>query len=310
MFSPLSGTATMRNRKVNSRLSRLGRVGTFVAGRETVTYFVLTLALSWAMWVPGAVGIVDFGGFVSGIIVVGGFSPLVAAAIVTWLTSDSLRAWAGQVLRWRVRPRWYLAALGIPLVVVVVTTIVYVTLGNPIGQSDVLQQIPIYALPLIHVISMVSVFLVGGGQEELGWRGFALPRLLEHFNAVSASLVIGAVWAIWHLPLFVLEGSSQFGGDFVPYLISLLALSILFTWLYRGTGRSVLLVMILHASHNASTGSAGALLPVENAAVLRWVLAGVMWMLALGLIVVYGLALQSGNLDNREMVEGRNPPAT
>jgi membrane protease YdiL (CAAX protease family) len=292
----------------DSQTYRLGPVGAFVTGREVVTFFALTLALSWAVWVPGAVDIVEFGSLVFGAIVVGGFSPLVAAAIVTWLAGASLRAWAGQVLRWRVRPRWYFAAFGIPLVVIAATSIVYVALGNPIEQSDILQGIPIYALPVIHGISMVSVFLVGGGQEELGWRGFALPRLLERFDAVTASLVIGAVWAVWHLPLFALEGSSQFGGAFVPYLIGLLALSILFTWLYRATGRSVLLVMILHASYNASVGSAAALLPIENAATLSWVLAGVMWMLALGLVAVYGRDLRSSEPDDRESVEGRAPP--
>lgn len=298
----------MTANKDTSRTPRLGPVGAFVAGRDVVSFFVLTLVLSWALWVPGAMGIINYGALVSGIVVAGGFGPLVAAAIITWLAGGSLRTWAGQVLRWRVGVWWYLAAVGIPLVVVTASAGVYVTLGNPIGQSDVLQQIPIYALPLIHGLSMVSVFLVGGGQEELGWRGFALPRLLEHVNAVTASLVIGAVWAVWHLPLFMLEGSSQFGGEFLPYLLVLLALSILFTWLYRGTGGSVLLVMILHASYNASTGSAGALLPVENATALSWILAGVVGMLALGLIVVYGPDLRSDAPDNREMVDGRVPP--
>ncbi|MFC6837850.1 CPBP family intramembrane glutamic endopeptidase [Halomarina ordinaria] len=292
-----------------SQPPRLGPVGAFVAGREVGAFFVLTLALSWAFWVPGAVGIVNYDAFVTGIVVVvGGFGPLAAAAIITWLAGDSLRAWAGQVLRWRVGVRWYLAAVGIPVVVVAASAGVYATLGNPIGESDVFQQIPIYALPLIHIVSMVPIFLVGGGQEELGWRGFALPRLLDHVNAVSASLVIGAVWAVWHLPLFMVEGSSQFGGDFLAYLIGLLALSILFTWLYRGTKGSVLLAMILHASYNASSGSAGTLLPFENVTALSWILAGVMWILALGLIVVYGLDLRSDVTENRKMVEGRTPP--
>ncbi|MFC4990093.1 CPBP family intramembrane glutamic endopeptidase [Saliphagus infecundisoli] len=294
---------------VNSRSHRLGRVGAFVSGREIATFFGLTLALSWAVWVPGAVDIVEYGALVSGIIVVGGFGPLVAAAIVTWLVGDSLRSWAGQVLDWRVRPRWYLAAVGIPLLVVAGAVLVYVVLGNSIGRSEILQEVPIYGVVLIHGLSMVSVFLVGGGQEELGWRGFALPRLLEQFTAVSASLVIGAVWAVWHLPLFVLEGSGQYGGSFVPYLIGLLALSILFTWVYRATGRSVLLVMILHASYNASAGSMEVLLPIQNAAALSWVLAGIMWVLAIGLIVVYGRDLCHGNSDDRVAVEGRAPPA-
>lgn len=66
--------------------------------------------------------------------------------------------------------------------------------------------------------------------------------------------------------------------------------------------------MILHASNNASTGSAGALLPVENAAVLSWVLAGVTWVLALGLIAVYGFDLRSSDSDSHETIEGRAPP--
>ena len=292
----------------DSQTSRLEPVGAFVADRKGVTFFALTLTLSWAVWVPGVVGLVDFGSLVLGAIVVGGFGPLVAAAIVTWLVGDSLHAWTGQVLRWRVRPRWYLVGLGVPLVLIVATSGVYVALGNPnpIEQSVAVQQVPTYVLPLIYALNMVFVFLLGGGQEELGWRGFALPRLLGRVDAVTASLVIGAVWAVWHLPLFVMEGSSQSGRPFVPYAITLLALSILFTWLYRATGRSVLLAMLLHASYN----SAPVLLPIQSLpATLDWVYAAVMWAFALSLVVVYGRDLRSGEPDDRETMEGRTPPA-
>ena len=87
--------------------------------------------------------------------------------------------------------------MGVPLVVFAATSVAYIALGNPIEPSAVLQQVPIYALPLVFALSMVFVFLLGGGQEELGWRGFALPRLLNRFDAVIASLVLGAVWAVW-----------------------------------------------------------------------------------------------------------------
>lgn len=293
---------------VNSSQYRLGLVGAFVAGREVVTFFALTLVLSWAVWVPGAVGIVEYSSLALGVaIIVGGFGPLVAAAIVTWLVGDSLRAWAGQVLRWRVRPRWYLAALGIPLVLFAAVSLIYAALGNPIEPLASRQQIPLFAVLLIFAFNVVFVFLLGGGQEELGWRGFALPRLLERFDAVTASLVIGAVWAVWHLPLFVVEGSSQYGTPFVPYAISLLALSMLFTWLYRATGRSVLLVMILHASYN----SAPVLFPFQlvETVTVSWFLAAVLWALALGLMVVYGRDLRSGDPDDREMSGERAPPS-
>ena len=296
------------DKTAHSKQSRLGSVGAFVADREVVTFFTLTLALSWTIWAPGALGLVNFGLLTLPVVVVGGFGPLLAAALVTWLVGGSLRAWAGQVLRWRVRPRWYLAALGVPLVVFAATSIVYLALGNPIEPSDVLQGVPVYALPLIFVLNLMFVFLLGGGQEELGWRGFALPRLLERFNAVTASLVIGVVWAVWHLPLFMMEGAGQYGGSFVPYATTVLALSILFTWLYRGTGRSVLLAMIFHASYN----SAPVLIlfqPVQTGAV-DWFLAASVWVLALGLVAVYGRDLRSGDSKDHETVDGRIPPTT
>lgn len=295
------------NPSTSSRSHRFGLVGAFVTGREVVTFFVLTLALSWAVWLPGALGIVEFGSFTLAVIVIGGFGPLVAAALVTWLVGDSLRSWVGQLLRWRVHYGWYLAAFTIPIVMFAATFIVYSALGNPVEQAEVIQQIPVYLLPLIFVLNMVFVFLLGGGQEELGWRGFALPRLLNRLNAVTASVVIGAVWALWHFPLFLMDGSSQFDQPFVPYAIGLLALSIVFTWLYRGTGRSVFLAMILHASYNSAT----VLIPFQPVQTgnISWFLAAVIWALALGLVVVYGRDLRSGETIDRETGEDGPPPA-
>ncbi|MCU4973964.1 CPBP family intramembrane metalloprotease [Halobacteria archaeon AArc-m2/3/4] len=291
----------------SSRGHRFGSVGAFVAGREALTFFALTLALSWAVWLPGALGFVEFGSFTLAVIVIGGFGPLVAAALVTWLVGDSLRVWAGQLRRWRVHYSWYLAAFVVPVVIFAASIGVYSALGNPVEQAEALQQIPIYVLPLIFVLNMVFVFLLGGGQEELGWRGFALPRLLDRFNAVTASLIIGAVWALWHLPLFVMEGSSQFNQPFVPYATSLLALSIVFTWLYRGTGCSVLLAMILHASYNSAT----VLIPFQpvQTGAMSWLLAAVIWVLALGLVAIHGRDLCSSDPMDRETGEDRSPPA-
>lgn len=282
----------------SSHRFRLGPLGAYTSGREVSIFFLLTFTFSWAVWVPGVIGLVATEPLVTGTIIIGGFGPLVAAAIVTWLVGDSLRAWAGQALRWRVRPRWYLAAVGLPLAVVAAITVVHVALGNPLVLPVPLRRVPLYAVPLVHVLSMVSVFFLGGGQEELGWRGFALPRLLERVDALTASLVIGAVWAVWHLPLFVVDGSGQYGGSFVPYTITILALSVLFTWLYLGTGRSVLLAMILHASHN----SAMAFLPGQTPTdAMRWVFAAIVGVVALGLVVKFGRALRSGRPDDREL---------
>ncbi|EMA42789.1 type II CAAX endopeptidase family protein [Halococcus saccharolyticus] len=279
------------NGSVASRTYRLGPIGAFVASRDVSSFFALTLVISWAGWVPVAAGVVDREPLVLGMTVIGVLGPPVAAAIVTWLVGDSLRAWVGPVLRWRVHPQWYLATLGIPFVLITATSVAAVALGAPIEQPDLVRQGPIYALPLIYTLDVISLSVLGGGQEELGWRGFALPRLLERFDAVMASLVIGAVWALWHLPLFMTAGVSQYGTPFVPYAINTLALSVVFTWLYRATERSVLLVVLFHASLNAST----LLNPIQHVTnTLHWFEAAVTWALALGLVAIYGRELQSG----------------
>lgn len=292
----------------NSRRPRFRSIGAFVASREVLTFFALTAVFSWAVWLPGALGFVEFGPLTIAFIVAGGFGPLVSAALVTWLTGESLRVWAGQLLRWRVHFGWYIAAIAVPIVIFAASFVVYSVLGNPIEQAEVMQQIPIYVLPLIFAFNMAFVFLLGGGQEELGWRGFALPRLLDRFNAVTASLIIGVAWAVWHLPLFALEGSSQFSDPFVPYATGLLALSIVFTWFYRGTGRSVLLAMILHASYNSAT----VLIPFQpvQTGTVSWLLAAVIWGLALGLVAVYGRDLRSSESQDCGTGEDRLPPTT
>jgi membrane protease YdiL (CAAX protease family) len=215
----------------------------------------------------------------------GAFGPLVSAGILTWVTGDSLREWARQALEWRVRPRWYVAALGLPLVFTTLPlTVAFAALGTPIEPSLLLGRLPTV------VIGMVFVFFLGGGQEELGWRGFALPRLQQSYSALGASLIIGVVWAIWHLPLFFTAwGDSQL--PFPVYSIALVALSVLFTWLYNNTRGSVLLTMMMHASFNSANGLVplppeAVTPPLPLSVILPYV--GAMWVIALVAIGLYG----------------------
>lgn len=108
------------------------------------------------------------------------------------------------------------------------------------------------------------VILVLGGplNEELGWRGFALPALQRQLSPRAASLVVGLFWAVWHLPLFWIPGASQEGLPLVPILAQIVALSVLFTWLYNRTRGSLLLALLFHAALNAT----GAVLPLLPAA--------------------------------------------
>ncbi|PSQ45389.1 hypothetical protein BRD15_11820 [Halobacteriales archaeon SW_6_65_15] len=110
-----------------------------------------------------------------------------------------------------------------------------------------------------YLFAFAFALLLGGGQEELGWRGFALPRLQRAHGPMAASLVIGVVWAVWHLPLFAMEGTSQSQVPFLAYAPAVVAMSVIFTWLYNESAGCILPVMLLHAGIN----STGTLIPVS-----------------------------------------------
>lgn len=177
----------------------------------------------------------------------GGFGPPVGAAIVTWAAGGDLRAWFSQIFEWRVGANWWAIAIGLPLLILAVGSGLFVLLGGPID----LQSLP---FPGIYLFVMAWGIVWGGGQEELGWRGFMLPVLQEQYSALTASLLIGVAWAGWHLPLFLnanLEHGSWALSQQLNWVVTILAGSVLWTWMYNNTGGSVLVVAVFHAGINA-----------------------------------------------------------
>lgn len=100
----------------------------------------------------------------------------------------------------------------------------------------------------ITALGVVLASLVVG--EEVGWRGFALPHLLGRWPALPASLALGLVWALWHLPNFFLPGYPQRGIPFAAFLLLLLSFSVLYTWFFARTEGSLLVALAFHAALN------------------------------------------------------------
>ena len=96
--------------------------------------------------------------------------------------------------------------------------------------------------------SFLPLLILGPLSEEIGWRGYALERLQTRWNALTSSLIVGVVWALWHLPLFMMVGTSQheLGDPFISFLIKITASSILYTWLYNNTKHSLWSAILLH----------------------------------------------------------------
>ena len=164
------------------------------------------------------------------LIVIGGFGPMLAAAIVISRTGGSLSGWLRSILRWRVSPVYYAYALGLPVLLAVILNLALAVLGEQPDVSLVVERVPAYLQTLL------LTAVIFGGQEEPGWRGFALPRLQRRHRPLVATLLLGLGWGIWHVPLY---GPA---GFVVP-----LVLAFYYTWLYNKT-RSVLLCILLHAS--------------------------------------------------------------
>jgi membrane protease YdiL (CAAX protease family) len=186
----------------------------------------------------------------------GGFGPFLAALLVTWIGSDSVRAWARRIVDWRVAPRWYLAALVIPLLVVALTSVGLAVLGASVDPGLLPGRVSLV------LVSFVSIALVGGGNEEPGWRGLALPKLQEQYAPVPATLILGVVWALWHLPLLA-TGPTEFHGlaSFVELapttavrILNIVGVAFVLTWIYNATG-SVLLAILAHTGFNTANST-------------------------------------------------------
>jgi CAAX protease family protein len=206
----------------------------WAARHDLVLYFVLAYLLSWALWPlvilnPTSSPLVPFG-------------PLIAAVIVALLAGGRHELWAllRQLGRWRVHPLWYVIALLGPFVLAGLTAALAVAAGAPVrGTGDYTNWRAI-------TFFFFSTVIIVGLFEEVGWRGFALPRLQLRLDAIWAALVLGVLWALWHLPELISDPTGQ--RPPVQFLLWALALSVIFSWLYNSTNGSLPIVIICHAA--------------------------------------------------------------
>ncbi|HZA92201.1 MAG TPA: CPBP family intramembrane glutamic endopeptidase, partial [Gemmatimonadales bacterium] len=206
------------------------RVASGVKRHPQITFFVLAYAVAWAF--------VPFGSF-------GAFGPLVAALIVIPLT----RGWAGlrelgsRLVRWRVRWFWYLVALGLPLTVHLLTAGLNTAAGGDVSSVTVASVSAAVLTFLVRLVNPTD----GPLGEEPGWRGFALPGLQSRHSPLAATTILALLVAGWHLPLFFLEEGALQPPVLVAGLVTTIAVTYWYSWLFNRTSGSVLLVVIAHS---------------------------------------------------------------
>lgn len=172
--------------------------------------------------------------------------PMLVAVSLAAITEGKagVKALLGKVTTWRVGPQWYAVVLGLPVLIALAVVGSDVLLGAP--ANDLFGKLTLDSLLIAAVVLLPALL------EELGWRGYALPKLLKTQSALSASLIIGLFWTVCHLPLY-LPGQMYSGVALWPLPICIVAMSVLLTWVSINTEGSVLMVTLLHAALNAVT---------------------------------------------------------
>jgi membrane protease YdiL (CAAX protease family) len=193
-----------------------------------VIFFALTYLIAWST--------VPFGSFLA-------FSPLVSAIVVVLIAEGlpGLARLGRRVIRWRVNWIWYVAAIGVPLLVYAVATGLNLAAGAPAPSLD--QFHPWYAVILVFALGIVNP-TEGPLGEEPGWRGFAQPRLQSKWSPLASTALLGALITGWHLPLVFMP---QFDLS-PPDIATTVVVTFWYAWLFNRTGGSVLLTLIAHST--------------------------------------------------------------
>jgi membrane protease YdiL (CAAX protease family) len=221
------------------------------------------------------------------VLYVGIFAPAIVAITITALTEglSGVEALLRPLFKWDVGARWYLFAVTYMAAIKLSVAVLYrLITGNwpPFGNES---------WYMILGATILSTIVGGQSGEEIGWRGYALPRLGDRIGFAGASIVIGFIWALWHLPLFFVAGADKTGQSFVVYTVGVVAISVAITWLYVRTGGSLLLTMLMHSAINQSIGIVSSVTTGSadvfsvHASLAAWLTAALLWICAAVLLV-------------------------
>ncbi|MCU4744572.1 type II CAAX endopeptidase family protein [Natronoglomus mannanivorans] len=235
---------------------------TAAAGREYADpwrFFVIALGVSYLFWLPliafeydpfSIPGVVPFAAGALGV-------PGAAIYLLFRSADEEHRQdyWRRLVDVRRIGLRWYVVAFLLYPALNVLALTAGVLAGDSIPAFERAADLAADPASIVSYVLFVLVF--GPLPEELGWRGYALDGLQARSSALRASLILGAVWAVWHVPLFMMEGTYQAGlgvltRQFWQFMAGILVVSILYTWIYNHTGRSILAAILFHFSGNFS----------------------------------------------------------
>jgi uncharacterized protein len=284
-----------------------------LARHPLVSFFVMTYAFTWLVWSPWVLGQDGAGllpinisqtasGYLNATAILAG--PTLSAFIMTATTEGraGVRRLLGRLVLWRVGLRWYLFALiGVPLIILLGTMVYSMEMPNLAALGG-----PSYLLSYLASFALVTV-LGGPLLEEIGWRGFALPRMEPLHGPLLASLILGVLWALWHLPEFLVPSwaASSGGGGILSitlFIVFAITVTVVITWVFNNTRASVLLAILVHSSIDTFTIPLAAIFPA-------WAIASALPLtIGFGVVAVALIVLTRGRLDYGRLAEAQSSP--
>jgi membrane protease YdiL (CAAX protease family) len=284
-----------------------------LARHPLVAFFVMAYACSWLVWAPWVLGGDGAGllpinisqtasGYLNATAILAG--PTLAAFIMTATTEgrEGVRRLLGRYVLWRVGLRWYMfALLGVPLIMLLGTMVYSMELPNLGALGG-----PSYLLSYLLSFALVTV-LGGPLLEEGGWRGFALPRMERLHGPLLASLILGILWALWHLPEFLVPSwtAAMGGGSIVVitlFTITAVTFTVVITWVFNNTRASLLLAILVHASIDTFGGTLAAIFPAKA------VTSAFPYMIGFGVVALVLIVLTRGRLAYERLAEAQSAP--
>jgi len=232
-------------------------VQALVRKRPLLIFFVLANAVSWLAWTPyilsrNGLGIWDYAfpeilgssqiGLLPGLYL----GPMGSAFLVLAIAEGrkGVRQWLARMWRWRVRPAWYIVTLlGVPAIMLIG--------GFALGGGEV-RAPSVAALAAYLPVLLIQLITTGLG-EEPGWRDFALPRLQQQRGAARACLILGPLWALWHMPLFLTEWCGWPDAHWsrpLLFFVFCVTFNVVMSWVFNCTGESLPMSMLAHCSVN------------------------------------------------------------
>jgi len=216
----------------------------------------MAFGIYWIIWIGLAVyGVNTQTASGSALFSLSVLGPAIAAITLTYMTRDKEQIhdyWQRITDTKRISFRWYLVILFLPAVLLGFSALIDIAMGGK--GLNFGAQIAQFS---VNPIYMIVIAVAAPTLEEFGWRGYVLDKLQMKWNALTSSLILGVLWSLWHVPVFLIPGTYQYSlgiGSFAfwTFTISIIPLPILFTWVFNNTFRSTLSAILLHIAFDTT----------------------------------------------------------